>query len=81
MSDIFYFVSSDPDRITHPEYNRDHMVIESIDHPHYQTAQSAIDAIKEGSHGPSGTLYVIKAELDVEATAVRGWELRMGEKP
>lgn len=81
MSEIFYFVSAEPDRITRPDFNRDHMTNDQLDHPHYQTAADAVDAIRAEAHGATGHLYVIKAELTVEATATRGWELRKGERP
>lgn len=76
---VHYFVSADPDRITWPEYNRDHMVGPVNDPPHYQTPEDAVDAIKADAHGGFGPLYVIKAELEVVATADRGWELRRKE--
>lgn len=77
----WYFVSDDPDRITWPMFNEDHMTNDNLNHPHYRTEKDAVDAITDGRHGEAGTLYVIKAELTVAQTARRGWTLHAGERP
>lgn len=64
-----YMVSDDADRITNP-------VGYSDDPIHYQTPEEAYDDIRNGHYeGAVGTLYVIKVEITLEATANRGWEL------
>jgi len=71
----WFFVSAEPDRITWPEFNIDHMTSDAINPWHYQTAEDACDAIRADHHGAIGKLYVIKAEISTEAIAERGWEL------
>lgn len=77
----WFLVSADPDRFIWPDFNRDHMLTDEIDPPHYQTEKDAIDAIKAGVHGEIGRLYVLQADLTVAATATRGWTLIKGEQP
>lgn len=68
----WYLVSEDPDRITFPVFNQG---VGGPDHQHYRSETKAVDAIKNGEHGETGTLYVLKVELTVAQTAHRGWTL------
>lgn len=69
----WYFVSEDPDRLVKPLADQDR----DVDHgmPHYKTREDAVDAIRGDHHGETGTLYVIKADIQVVATATRNWSI------
>lgn len=73
---IWYFVSEDPDQLIRPAETELGSEIQ-----HYRTEADAIAAIKLGRHGEYGSLYVIKADLSVTATATRGWTLVSGLPP
>jgi hypothetical protein len=71
---VWYMVSDDSGRITHP-------VGYSGDPIHYQTPEEAFDDIRNGHYeGAVGTLYVVKVDISLVATATRGWELIKKEK-
>lgn len=70
-----YYVSEEPDEIVRPEFSA------ATGLPNYRSMESAVNAIESDQHGNVGTLYVIKAELTVVATASRSWTLVQGRRP